>query len=267
MFNNVVGRCVFCLLLALLILHQRDGNAAPLPKTFPGNAWNSFGNPSPAEKGNIINSGYIEQGYTLLRYNTVSLVPYASGMIVSDTDNHDWNNKTLIQGGVKFVRMFPRGIISVGAAVADEYRFLSEKNKTELIGFGSWWFGWNLPIKTATRFSEFPGNTWGIFGNVSPIEKGNFIGLFRIEQGMLLARIRKASLIPFLEITSGFDSDGFAWNNRLLSGAGIKCVLPVASGIVEAGGVYRNEWRWKTGMREDGVSLFLNVWFGWNLLA
>lgn len=236
-----------------------------MPLIWPGSAWNSSGNVSPAEKGNILSTTYVEQGYTLFRSRTISFVPYVSLSVSFDTEGYDWNNRVNGQAGVKLVKSFKSGVVSLGAAYVEEYRFKSGSRNSGPVFYASEWFGWNQPTANLTsRKIRFPGSTWLSVGNISPVEKGNVILSAYLEQGMTIAKIRRTSVIPFGAYTLSRDTDGYDWNNRDLYAAGLKLAIPGSSKVTELGVAYQREHRIKSGLDADGIAVFLRFWIGWN---
>jgi LysM repeat protein len=235
--------------------------------TAPGNAWSTGGNLSPVEKDNLLNYSHLEQGFTLWRNGKNAIVPYVSVDTAADSEGYDWNNKAVVRAGAKYVRSFRLGIVSLGGGYAYEKRFRSDFERGEPYGFGSYWFGWDLPTKEpASRklFSSFPGSTWGIGGNLSPAEKGNVQAQLYAQQGVTLTKLKGISLIPYVEDTLNVDTKKLVWNNRNILGAGLKLARPIGSGILELGAVYKDENRWITNQRAHGVTGYVNFWYGWN---
>lgn len=237
-----------------------------LPTILPGSSWTALGNISPTERGNLIDSSYFEQGVTAYRSKSLSLVPYVSSVWTVDSKGYDWNNRQTAQFGAKLVKnLGGAGIVSLGAAYSREYRWKSGMSASAPIGYASYWFGWNTP--SANRSSKkvrFPGSSWGIVGNISPVEKGNVLAALYIQQGVAIAKINRVSLVPFGESTLSTDSKGKDWNNRAICGGGLKFVVPASSKVVELGASYLREDRFKSGLVANGFSIFIKLWFGWN---
>lgn len=236
--------------------------------SLPGNAWNSSGNLSPVEKGNILSYSHLEQGMTALKLSPkTTLVPYVSLDIVRDSLNYDWNNKVVSQVGVKLARTFNHGIAQIGGAYAEEYRWESGLRTGQPIGYASYWFGWNQPThnKPAKRFfHSFPGSTWGIVGNISPAENNNIIGAAYAQQGITAVKIGGLSFVPFGEYVFNKDTKEYEWNNRQMYGGGAKVIAPFRHGVLEIGSSYQRETRFESGLEASGFRVFGNFWFGWN---
>jgi len=237
------------------------------PLAFPGSAWTVAGNLSPTERGNFLNQSYFEQGVTLWRGKRTSIVPFVSLTTTVDNQKFDWNNKATGQAGVKLVESLPNGVLQIGGAYAEEYRFKSKTRAKEPVGFLNYWFGWDQPTRApAARrlFSAFPGNTWGTVGTLSPTEKRNVIGQIHLQQGVTLTKVYGTSLIPYAESTFGFDTKKFDWNNKEVWGAGFKIAAPLRSGVCETGVAWRQETRFQTNNKAGGLAGSVSCWFGWN---
>lgn len=236
---------------------QSQSFETKLPFILPGSAWNVTGNISPTEKGNVISASYAEQGVTLLRSKTLSLVPYVSLGTTFDIKDYNWNNRLTTTGAVKLVKNFSHGMISIGGGYANEYRFKSGMRASAPVAQATYWFGWD-PSK------KLPGNSWGVLGNISPVEYNNLIANAYVQQGVVAAKFHSTSLVPFAETMLSKDMDGHDWNNRHTFGAGLKVVVPGSSDVYEIGGSYQREHRFESGMTANGFSLFVKIWFGWN---
>ena len=157
-------------------------------------------------------------------------------------------NKVQPSGGIKVNKFFRYGVISVGTAYAYEDRFTDSKapkasGRTDYILD---WFGWQ-PVSSKT--SRFPGSTWAVAGHISPVEHGNMIEQAYVTHGFVLHRSNRAAVVPYGEFTVGHDSQGFDWENRTLSGAGVKLVTPMGQLYTDlgAGLVHENRFTiWKS---------------------
>ncbi len=247
-------------ILALCISANAQTQGNKLPTTLPGSAWNVTGNISPVESGNYISASYAEQGITLFRAGTVSVVPYFSVAATLDTKGYDWNNRFVTTGAVKLVKNFRNGIISIGGGYANEYRFKSGMRKSAPVAQATYWFGWQPN-------QRFPGNSWGVIGNISAVERNNLIAAAYVQQGVTAAKVHGVSVVPFGEYSVSRDTDGYDWNNRALYGAGFKVRVPGPSRVVEVGSSYQYEHRFKSGLSASGFSVFIRTWFGWNPMA
>lgn len=237
------------------------------PVVLPGSAWSVLGNIAPVESGNIIDASYLEQGITVYRSKKFSLVPYVNLGLTHDTKGYDWNNRLTAQGGAKLIRNFRNGIVASGVVYAQEYRWKTHQRASAPVASASYWFGWQSPSANRSKkkfFTGFPGSSWGVVGNISPVEKGNVIGNVYVQQGVAVAKTGTVSIVPFGESTTSLDTKGYDWNNRRIYGGGIKFVIPASSRVAEVGASYQKEHRWQSDMRAGGLVFFVKIWFGWN---
>jgi hypothetical protein len=262
-------------LIAVLVLgalcSAQDGAVSALQGSLvdavglPGQGWTSVGNQSPIEHNNFYFQSYIEQSAAV--YSTysgsVTVTPFVGMGLVLDTKGYEWNNKVLPRIGVKANKYFRKGVVSVGSAYAYEDRFKSF-NSSGLTVFVQDWFGWQ-PI--AEKSSRFPGSTWMEVGNLSPVEKGNILGLGYVTQGVVAKRFSRATLVPYFEATVFHDSKGFDWDNKATVGGGVKAAFVGHDVYTEIGAAYLHETRFQSGLSAGGVSVFTNFSFNWNLLS
>ena len=104
-------------------------------------------------------------------------------------------------------------------------------------------------------------------GNLSPVEKGNILGLGYVTQGVVAKRFSRATLVPYVEATVFHDSKGFDWENKATVGGGVKAIIPRGDIYTEIGAAYLHENRFQSGLSAGGLSVFTNFSFNWNLLG
>src|SRR5215469_10555736 len=157
----------------------------------PGQAWTSLGNLSPIEHNNVYSQSYFEQGATVWATTSggMTLTPYASLGLLFDTSGDPWNNSIQPTAGLKLNRFFRNGVVSFGSAYAYQDRFQSIRSGA-LMYYAQDWFGWQ-PV--TERTSRFPGSSWAIVGNVSPVEHGNLIAQGFVTQGVVAKRFKAAT--------------------------------------------------------------------------
>jgi hypothetical protein len=230
----------------------------------PGQAWTTMGNLSPIEHNNGYVQSYFEQNAAVFASNSgsVTVTPYMSLGLVFDTKGYNWNNKVEPRLGVKLNKFFRSGVVSFGSAYAYENRFKSLKS-SGLILYVQDWFGWQ-PV--ADKASRFPGSSWAAVGKISTVEKGDILGQAYFSQGVIAKRLSRAALVPYAETTLSRDSKGFEWNNKAIYGGGIKAIMPRGELYTEVGAAYLRESRFNSGRSAGGLTIFLNMSFGWNLL-
>ena len=231
----------------------------------PGQGWTSVGNLSPIEHNNFYTQSYFEQSAAILATysGSMTVTPFVGLGVVLDTKGYEWNNKIQPRFGVKANKYFRKGVVSIGTAYSYEDRF---KNFTSsaLTFFVQDWFGWQ-PV--ADKSSRFPGSSWIEVGNLSPVERGNILGLGYISQGIVAKRFSRATVVPYVDATIFRDSQGFDWDNRATVGGGVKAIIPRDQIYTEVGVAYLHETRFQSGLSAHGLSVFTNFSFNWNLLG
>jgi len=231
----------------------------------PGQGWTSIGNLSPIEHNNFYVQSYLEQGAAVFSTysGSITVTPFVGLGLVLDTKGYQWNNKIQPKLGVKVNKFFSKGVVSVGSAYSYEERFKGI-NSSGFTLYAQDWFGWQ-PV--AEKSSRFPGSSWMEVGTLSPVEKGNIIGLGFITQGIVAKRLSRATLVPYVEATVFHDSRGFDWENKATVGGGMKAIFPRGDIYTEIGAAYLHENRFQSGESAGGVSVFTNFSFNWNLLG
>ena len=92
---------------------------------FPGSTWAIIGHFTPVEPGNLIEQGYITQGFVLRRFGTSALVPYSEVTYSHDSKRYDWENKAVEGAGVKYGMSKDELYVDVGVGYMHETRFNS----------------------------------------------------------------------------------------------------------------------------------------------
>ena len=151
---------------------------------------------------------------------SITVTPFVGLGLVLDTKGYEWNNKVQPRIGMKVNKYFRKGVVSVGSAYSYEHRFKSF-DSSGLTVFVQDWFGWQ-PV--AEKSSRFPGSSWMEVGNLSPVEKGNILGLGYVTQGVVAKRFSRATVVPYVEATVFHDSKGFDWDNKATVGGGVKAI-------------------------------------------
>ncbi len=231
----------------------------------PGQGWTSIGNLSPIEHNNIYLQSYVEQSAAIFSTysGSVTVTPFVGVGLVFDTKGYEWNNKIQPKVGVKVNKFFSKGVVSVGSAYSYEDRFKGT-NSSGFTLYAQDWFGWQ-PL--ADKSSRFPGSSWMEVGTLSPVEKGNIIGLAHLTQGIVAKRLDRAMLVPYVEATVFHDSKGFDWENKATVGVGLKAIFPRGDVYTEIGASYLHENRFQSGNSAGGLMVFTNFSFNWNLLG
>src|SRR5690242_19843967 len=267
--RNILLSCMAILLLIPLCAAQQSATPALQGSVvdgmgLPGESWTTAGNLSPVEHGNGYVQSYVEQDAAVLasRSGSLSLTPYVSLGLVLDTKGYAWNNKVEPQAGIKLNKSLPHGVVSMGTAYTYEDRFNSLQS-SGMVLYVQDWFGWQSVAEKANRF---PGSTWAAFGNISPVEHGNWIGQVFVSQGIVARRFGKTALVPYVQATFSRDTKGFDWDNKAVYGSGLKAIIPHGEVFTELGAGYLRENRFHSGRSAGALTVFMNFSFGWNLL-
>jgi hypothetical protein len=232
----------------------------------PGQAWTSLGNLSPIEHNNVYSQSYFEQGATVWATASggITLTPYASLGLLFDTSGYPWNNSIQPSAGLKLNSFFRNGVVSFGLAYAYQDRFQSIRSSA-MMYYAQDWFAWQSVTERASRF---PGSSWAIVGNVSPVEHGNLVAEGFVTQGVVAKRFRAATVVPFAQTTLSRDTHGFDWDNKAIYGGGLKAVnLGGGDLYTEVGLAYLRERRFAPDRSAAQLAVFMNFSFGWNLLG
>ena len=225
---------------------------------YPGSAWLTFGDQSPVEGSNIQLNSYVEQGVSFAHYGRFSLNPYASFGFNTDTAGYNWNNYIQANAGVKAnFAISHYGVVTVGATYSAQDRFKSGTLAASPAYYISDWFGWNSAREPGTRL---PGDTWGIFGHISPLEPGNYVFDTYIEQGVVASRTHYVTVVPIAVAAYSKDTLGYTWNNFVRPGAGVDFLLPKGMEVLA---VYLHENR--PGIATGEFTVTLKIWQGWTL--
>ena len=103
---------------------------------------------------------------------------------------------------------------------------------------------------------HFPGSFWASYGNITPFEEDNFIGIVDLDQGVSFRGVEL-----FGSVTASFDSDDYDWNRWVAYGPGVRFTQTLGNGMVRAGVQYLTERRYEEVRR--AWSFVVESWFGW----
>ena len=268
--NNIWLAFLLVLLLASVSAAQQS--AAPAVQGsvvdgmgLPGQMWTAVGNLSPVEHNNGYVQSYVEQDAAILasQSGSISLTPYVALGLVLDTKGYDWNNQIQPQVGLKLNKFLQNGVVSLGSAYTYQDRF-SSLQSSGLVLYVQDWFGWQ---SVAGKANRFPGSSWASFGNISPVERGNWIGQAYVSQGVVAKRFGRTAFVPYVQATFSHDSKGFDWDNKAVYGSGVKLAYTHGQAYTEFGIGYLHESRFYSGQSAGTLSVFMNFWYGWNLLG
>jgi hypothetical protein len=109
----------------------------------PGSTWVASGLISAREPGDWITAGNFEQGVQVWRVAKIGIVPYAAFSGTIDTAHHDWNNRAMGDGGLKFAYPLRGGIVDVRFSERLEYRWESQTMRSGPAVTVDFWMGWS----------------------------------------------------------------------------------------------------------------------------
>jgi hypothetical protein len=248
------------------------------PPTFKGpeaswSVWNALLT-SPVEPGNFANYSHGDFGVVIARPGKFQVEPYVGLNLTKDTKGLPWNNKSQVEAGVKLVRPFANGEVTLNGAFAAENRAggigIPSQGKTAVIGYTTGWFGWSQPTaqdpKKKFLTGDFPRTIQWSVGNISPFEKNNLLAYVRVEQGVTLVKAKGISLMPTGWLQGVTDKDKNPWNNRLTYGLGLGFSKPFDKGVtnITAGYECASQYRGPApaGVNNCGVTGRLTFWTG-----
>lgn len=238
-----------------------DTTVVPTGST-PGSVWDSLGT-TPVERDNWVNLFHLDQGVVVGHVGKGwEVTPYAALNLTTDSNGYSWDNTSKLEGGVKLVKHYNSGEISLGAAYGLEHRDLNtEATKSGLMVFADGWFGYKAFNTTHT-----PGSGWFSIGNTSPFEQDNVIGLARIEQGYNFSQTEARSLGVVAWGQAGFDTRGDDWNNRHKAGGGLRASTSGTHGsaAITVGYECFGGQAINTGC---GPAISVDLWDGWNKIG
>jgi hypothetical protein len=115
------------------------------PKSrFPGSTWAIIGHYSPVERGNLIEQGYLTQGFVLHRFNHSAIVPYGEITLSHDSKKFDWENKSIFGGGMKVAVSKDKLYTEFGAGIMHESHYMSGLHANGLKVFMNTSYAWHL---------------------------------------------------------------------------------------------------------------------------
>ena len=111
---------------------------------FPGSTWGIIGHFSPVEAGNLMERGHVQQGYVLLRFGDMAVVPFTEATIGHDSKRFDWENIAIVGTGVKVGIPTSRIYTEIGAGYLQEARLISDRTSRGIKFFVNISGGWSL---------------------------------------------------------------------------------------------------------------------------
>jgi hypothetical protein len=259
---------------SLIVLSALTGSAAaqqttpPASVTLPGSFWISAGNAGPAEPGNHISQGAVEQGITVWRRGSWFVAPFVSLSFTADSAGYDWNNKHPVTIGAKLQRRIGNGVLQAGAGVMFESDPSTgdDRHPTAFVGY---WAGWQGDVSAHARGRgpAFPGSVNISSGLLTGRDPDNWMSYATLQQGIAVVRAGGVALVPYASSAVSFDTKQRTWQNRLTNDGGVKVVRAFTGGVVEAGVAHRHQYEMLTGRSTAEPVAFINLWIGWNPVA
>jgi hypothetical protein len=259
---------------SLFVLYTLTSSAAaqdatpPASVTLPGSFWISAGNAGPAEPGNRLSQGAIEQGISTWRRGSWFAGPFVSLSFTADSAGYDWNNKHPVTIGGKLQHRMGNGVLQAGAGVMFETDPSTgdDRHPTAFVGY---WAGWQGDVSAHARGRgpAFPGSINISSGLLTGRDPDNWMSYATLQQGIAAARAGGFALVPYASSGVSFDTKRRTWQNRLTSDAGVKVVRAITGGVIEAGVAHRHQYEMLTGRGTAEPVAFVNLWIGWNPVA
>ena len=230
----------------------------------PGSLSASIGTLTPSERGNVVSSVTMEQGFTPFRKGSLFVVGFASSTVSADTLGLPWNRAKRSTTGFKLVSVTRVGVIQAVAGVMAHHG--GDGIRVSRAAYVSYWTAWRgeAAARSAAFPNALPGHAWASSGLVTAAEPNNWITSVSVQQGATLFRYRGASVTPFVGARGGADNAGYNWNNRVHAEAGLKISREVLSGVLEIGMTQRTEFNRLTHESHAGPVVFANLWIGWS---
>jgi hypothetical protein len=260
--------CSLFVLFALTSSAAAQEATPPTSVTLPGSFWMSAGNAGPAEPGNRISQGAVEQGITPWRRGSWFAGPFVSLSFTADSAGYDWNNKHPVTIGGKLHRRIGNGVLQAGAGVMFETDPSTgdDRHPTAFVGY---WAGWQGDVSAHARGRgpAFPGSINISSGLLTGRDPDNWMSYATLQQGIAVVRGGGFALVPYGSSAVSFDTKRRTWQNRLTNDAGVKVVRAITGGVVEAGVAQRHQYEMLTGRGTAEPVAFVNLWIGWNPVA
>jgi hypothetical protein len=104
--------------------------------------------------------------------------------------------------------------------------------------------------------SKTPGSLWNVV-QTSPVERGNWIDYFHVDQGYVLGKFGRVQVGPYIAVNLTKDAYGRSWNNKIEGEVGFRATRFFWGGMDQVGGGYAVEKRFFPGgfpdMQYQGV--------------
>lgn len=109
---------------------------------FPGSTWISSGYATVSEPDNWITTAHVEQGVTAWRHGPVAIVPFAGITVGADTEQRTWNNRGLVDAGLKVSTRFNGAAVDLGVAHRVTRAWQTGETAAAPVVFINVWLGW-----------------------------------------------------------------------------------------------------------------------------
>ena len=114
-----------------------------------------------------------------------------------------------------------------------------------------------------------PGQFWSVTGNTEPVLKGDVLSENYVEQGATIwaAPGNSITITPYVALGFAWDTEQYAYNNKLDPSIGIKLNKYFRSGVISAGTSFNDEHRFYGGGSSSAPAYYVSYWFGWHPIA
>lgn len=218
--------------IAILVLAFSFSAHAEVYAT-PGSVWNSV-EMSPMDQGNLIDYFHVDQGIVVGHLQNWDVIPYVALNGAKNAANNEWNNQIEAEGGARLSRKFENGAIDLNAALGTERNFkyntyYPKTDQTGLILSADGAYSWQK-FKDSQSY-DTPGYISAVVGTLSPLEGNNLIGVVRLEQAINLVKVKSTDVAAVYWGQVGADSAGYAWNNLMINGVGVRALYAFNGGV------------------------------------
>lgn len=145
------------------------------------------------------------------------------------TKTEDWRNRLLYGFGFRLMRGSKHGALTFTVDDAHEYRFNSGLRAHGLRAYVDFYYAWDQITddeRARKSFFAFPRGVSGVFGLLSPVEKGDIYAIGSAYQGVALRKIGPTVLAARVEYTLAQDSKRYDWNNSHTIGLSFELSIP-----------------------------------------
>jgi hypothetical protein len=247
----------------------------------PGFTWGEVRYPSSiadeAERKNGIVEGALQQGIDWVKIGDFMwLNTFVHVGFKRDTEGLDYNNEIKVGPGIKARLLLQDWLtVGIGGRYDWEYRYKTGDTNSGLVGLIDWSVFWRHERQESVAGKKpaplaYVLTSWGELRYPSALaggEQNNLIIEGSVTGGLDWWRITDfAVLNTFAELKYKADTKKFDYNNELEPGVGSKIVFNIGGGDFNVGVKYVYDYRFRSGLTEDGVIFFADWSIGWDLL-